>query len=506
MNKVEAAMVVIKSAFDQGLIEDVKYLEILEKSKYSKYVTVHGKYKTFQRLQEVGTEEEKRDFKESLFNLVPLDPTQNKKYLDWIVKIYENEKPDLDELRNKIEEFDVLTKSKKINADIYKYKTFEDLKKDIDKANAQKVQSLSELTKDFDIIRNDKDFYIVNPNSHEASRKLGMTTFAARKNDVTGNIDSKWCTTFANRSHWDDYYYKNNVTFYYVLNKKTNNKVAIAVLNNGQFDVYDSEDKQMSSASKRELFKTLDKKIFIQRVSKDERRKRYFENVKKILKNTKDQKDVDLNSLETLPESTKFENQGYVNLRSLKILPENTKFENKGDVDLNSLETLPESTKFENQGYVNLNSLETLPENTKFENQGDVDLRSLETLPENTKFENQGHVDLNSLETLPENTKFENQGDVDLRSLKTLPENTKFENQGDVNLDSLKTLPESTKFENQGYVNLNSLKTLPENTKFENKGGVYLNSLKTLPENTKFKYDCAVYLANNKIISIKANM
>jgi hypothetical protein len=128
-----------------------------------------------------------------------------------------------------------------------------------------------------------------------------------------------------------------------------------------------------------------------------------------------------------------------------------------GSVNLDSLTTLPEGIKFENQGSVDLDSLTTLPEGIKFENQGYVDLDSLTTLPEGIKFENQGSVNLDSLTTLPEGIKFENQGSVYLRSLTTLPEGIKFENQGSVNLDSLTTLPEGIKFENQGSVNLDSL-------------------------------------------------
>jgi hypothetical protein len=108
---------------------------------------------------------------------------------------------------------------------------------------------------------------------------------------------------------------------------------------------------------------------------------------------------------------------GPVYLNSLTTLPEGIKFENQGTVFLNSLTTLPEGIKFENQGYVSLNSLTTLPEGVKFENQGSVDLVSLTTLPEGIKFENQGTVYLNSLTTLPEGVKFENQGPVDLVSL-----------------------------------------------------------------------------------------
>ena len=129
----------------------------------------------------------------------------------------------------------------------------------------------------------------------------------------------------------------------------------------------------------------------------------------------------------------------------------------KGAVDLDSLTTLPEGVKFENQGHVFLRNLTTLPEGVKFENQGNVYLSSLTTLPEGMKFENQGAVFLDSLTTLPEGVNFDNQGHVYLSSLTTLPEGMKFENQGAVFLDSLTTLPEGMKFDNQGHVDLSSL-------------------------------------------------
>ena len=108
-----------------------------------------------------------------------------------------------------------------------------------------------------------------------------------------------------------------------------------------------------------------------------------------------------------------------------------------GNVDLSSLTTLPEDTKFENRGSVYLSSLETLLSGTKFKNASSVYLSSLKTLPRGTKFENAGAVELSSLTSLPADTKFENAGAVYLGSLTTLPSGTKFENAGYVFLDSL---------------------------------------------------------------------
>ena len=108
-----------------------------------------------------------------------------------------------------------------------------------------------------------------------------------------------------------------------------------------------------------------------------------------------------------------------------------------GNVYLSSLTTMPDGIKFENQGNVYLSSLTTMPDGIKFENQGSVDLSSLTTMPDGIKFENQGNVYLSSLTTMPDGIKFENQGSVDLNSLTTMPDGIKFENQGNVYLRSL---------------------------------------------------------------------
>ena len=106
--------------------------------------------------------------------------------------------------------------------------------------------------------------------------------------------------------------------------------------------------------------------------------------------------DVDLSSLELMPENIQFKNGGDVWLNSLESLTENIQLNNGSHVYLDSLKSLPENTQFNNGGFVNLCSLKSLPENTQFNNGGDVDLSSLETLPENTQFNNGGHVDSKS--------------------------------------------------------------------------------------------------------------
>jgi len=101
----------------------------------------------------------------------------------------------------------------------------------------------------------------MSPHTHEASRKLGLSQFAFRDCGDDGK-DSSWCTTYKAPDHFNDYYYTNNVTFYYVKVKsqqminqlqdkfpktwKNLVVVALAVLDNGKIDGYDGKDKQIS--------------------------------------------------------------------------------------------------------------------------------------------------------------------------------------------------------------------------------------------------------------------
>ena len=86
----------------------------------------------------------------------------------------------------------------------------------------------------------------------------------------------------------------------------------------------------------------------------------------------------------------------------------NIHFNNSGDVNLGSIDSLPENTQFNNGGYVDLSSLKYLSENTQFNNGGSVFLDSLESLPESTQFNNGIFIFLNSLKSWPKNFRFNN--------------------------------------------------------------------------------------------------
>lgn len=203
--------------------------------------------------------------------IVNADPTKQKKYVGWMSNQWVNKNvTDIDTLRNTIEEYDSFANRGKVkNKDIYQYKTFNDLKTEIDHLNetGQDI-SVKDLENDYEIIRDDENLLIMSPHTHEASRKLGLSYFAYR--DCGDNKkDSSWCTTYKAPNHFNDYYYKHNVTFYYVkikspelIEKLKSNMfgaeytvVAIAVLDvdtsekasqkgYANMDAYDGNDKQ----------------------------------------------------------------------------------------------------------------------------------------------------------------------------------------------------------------------------------------------------------------------
>ena len=209
---------------------------------------------------------------EELTSLLAADPTSQKKYVGWMAKQWSNKSiTDMDKLINTVKKFNSFAERKKtLKTDINQYATFNDLKKEVEKLNLTGDNiSVGELERDFlDFTRENKGLIIMMPQTHEASRKLGLSTFAYRDcKDEKGNIknkDSAWCTTYAAPDHFNDYYYKQDVSFLYIkVNDspkgqliKTNLKdknfadkytvVAIAVRPDGKMVAYDAEDSRFT--------------------------------------------------------------------------------------------------------------------------------------------------------------------------------------------------------------------------------------------------------------------
>jgi hypothetical protein len=184
------------------------------------------------------------------------------KYVGWMAKIWITEKPDIDDLRNTIEEYDVFAKKGKVKTkDINQFKSFKDLQVEVDQINQSgEGISVKDLENDYDTVIDNDNLLIMSPHTHEASRKLGLSYFAFRS-CKGGGKDSAWCTTYKAPDHFNSYYYKHNVTFYYIKVKspkmieqlkqafpkswKNMIVVALAVLDNGKIDGYDGLDKQI---------------------------------------------------------------------------------------------------------------------------------------------------------------------------------------------------------------------------------------------------------------------
>jgi len=202
--------------------------------------------------------------------LIDIDPSPTRKYVGWMAKQWVNKQvTDLDELRNTIEEFNTfLEKGKAKTKDVYQFKLFKDLQDEVDGINnSGENVSTKDLESDYDTVVDTADLLIMTPHTHEASRKLGLSQFAFR-DCSDGGKDSSWCTTYKAPDHFNDYYYTNNVTFYYIkvkseqMLKQLQDKfpktwknlvvVALAVLDNGKIDGYDGLDKQISKSDIKE--------------------------------------------------------------------------------------------------------------------------------------------------------------------------------------------------------------------------------------------------------------
>jgi hypothetical protein len=226
------------------------YKNILQESrKEAKELVVQGKLSP-------------NDFEE----LVRIDPSQTKKYTGWLARQWiAKSVTDIDELRNKIEEYDAFVKSGKAKTkDIFQFKSYADLKKEVDELNAMGSESKSELRDDYEIIMDDDKFLIAVPHTHEASRYLGLSKFQYRDCEGGGK-DSAWCTTYKAPDHFNDYYFKQHITFYYIKLKneamielakaafpaRGGAMVVTAVLvdkNGNVSSCYDGDDKVMSGA------------------------------------------------------------------------------------------------------------------------------------------------------------------------------------------------------------------------------------------------------------------
>jgi len=143
-----------------------------------------------------------------------------------------------------VKTFNDLTKKNKIKKglDIFTL-SFDELKQHIADASSKvsrKEKSQRIKDKDTEYVYEDDKILIVSPKTHESSCKYGSGT--------------QWCITMTSDSYWNQYYQK-GIKMYFILPKKhtqaskNDEKVAVAVDINGNFEIFNANDQTLSRTS-----------------------------------------------------------------------------------------------------------------------------------------------------------------------------------------------------------------------------------------------------------------
>jgi hypothetical protein len=161
-----------------------------------------------------------------VFNMfVKGDPTQTYKYLEWMLKQYQEDPSRPEHLIDQVNVF---------NANLSKGK-IERGKRDIYQLSRDEVEDVIAAAADkagVDVVKNTSQYKIVKLRTHEDAKYYGKGT--------------KWCISSKTREYWDRYA-KDHVMFYVVIPKDdSTNKFAVAVYPGGKKDVYNLENEKVS--------------------------------------------------------------------------------------------------------------------------------------------------------------------------------------------------------------------------------------------------------------------
>ena len=323
--------------------------------------------------------------KENFDDLLEIDPSNNKKYLDWICKEYLNG-ISLDRLKKNISKFDLLANKNLIkNKDIYYYKNVEELEDIIEKSpDKSKIEQEKHTKKtEAKIILDNDHYFIVEPLTWEASKIYGKGT--------------RWCTAQEDsNTYWQSEVKDIKARMFYVRNKTLNidnleYKVAIHVpiyyLDKNKTIKYkevpctlwDAKDKSTSSNLEKVSKKfgiDINKILNIKYIDYNTK-----EGIKEWLdlmeiKNYTINKDLTVDvdggvaisdkNLDKIPIQFGIVNRyficGHNKLTSLKYSPKECKDFDCGNNNLTSLEGCPKKVRYFYCGHNNLKSLKGCPE------------------------------------------------------------------------------------------------------------------------------------------------
>jgi hypothetical protein len=348
----------------------------------------------------------------------------NKQQLDVIAKLLNTKRTS--EFDSKLNSLNAMGMTypdilKQVKDGVSQDKSFDDI---LNSMSSTIGKSSKELESDFDTIIDNNDLTVMVPHTHAASRKLGLSYFAFRDCEEGGK-DSAWCTTYKSPNHFNDYYYKKNITLYYIKvkspqmikqlaisfpkNWKSMIVVALAVKNNESIEGWDGLDEPIPTQTIK-IFTDITgiNDILVPKRSPEERQSDYTNVIQKqIQQYIKNGSKGDLNLSDTkitsLPDNLKVEGKLDLFRAQITSFPNNLKV--GGDLDLNSakITSLPDNLKVGGTLYLSNTKITSLPDNLEVGDSLILFKAQITSLPDNLKV--RGSLDLfnTQITSLPDN-------------------------------------------------------------------------------------------------------
>lgn len=184
------------------------------------------------------------------------------KYLMWCAK-HVNDGSDPQKVLDLVARFHKNTQRLQ-KRDINQYQTTQELEGALERlGDTSKNQQRKNVQKNSTTIYDDGRYVIVRPHEHDAVKKYGMGTKWCITSDPEECDDEDSETDVVN--HWKSYSGQ-NVRFYFIIDKDSTDsqwsKVAICLLDNGQFDAYLADDEQVELEDIRDYYGPIFTKMF----------------------------------------------------------------------------------------------------------------------------------------------------------------------------------------------------------------------------------------------------
>ena len=157
------------------------------------------------------------------------------------VKVKFSQETNSDEINNYFDKFRDLVNRNQVfgdekNIDWWGKQGWNKFKEFVDNKSDKKTKTQlkrSKIKGDFHVIKDDEDWLIIVPLNKDASCYFGKNT--------------KWCVTKRSQTHFEEYFYEGQIALIYFINKKTNQKWAMADhIKVDEVEYFDSEDTKIS--------------------------------------------------------------------------------------------------------------------------------------------------------------------------------------------------------------------------------------------------------------------